>query len=171
MRIKIDKLIICALLCAVISVSSQIIIPIGVVPISLATLSVMICGGVLGTKYGITATILYILIGAIGVPVFSGLRGGISFLFGPTGGYIIGYLFIAGLSGVAFSKRRKAALNVMILCLSNIICYIVGTFWYILITKTELFVAISVCVLPFIVGDVVKIAIAYSVIVRIKKQI
>lgn len=171
MKINTLRLVLCALFTAITAVFAQIIIPVGVIPISLATFSVMIYGGILGTKHGIIITVLYILMGAVGIPVFSGFKGGISILFGPTGGFIFGYLLIAGLSGFAFIKQRKPIITISILCVSNVFCYITGILWYMLITKAGFVSAISVCVLPFLVGDAIKIAIGHPIIVRIKKQI
>lgn len=171
MRNKTYKLVLCAIFTAIICVFSQIVIPLGAVPLNLATFAIILCGGVLGIKYGTTATLLYVFIGVIGIPVFAGFKGGAGVLIGPTGGFIIGYLFMALLSGIAFRKKRSILITVLILCAANTMCYIFGTYWYMLITKTGLLSAISACVLPFIPGDAVKVAIAYPVIVKIKKQI
>ncbi len=171
MKTKTLRLVLCALFTAITAVFAQIIIPAGIIPVSLATFSVMIYGGILGTKHGIVITVLYILMGVVGIPVFSGFKGGISILLGPTGGFVFGYLFIAGLSGFAFVKQRRAIIAVLILCVANIICYITGILWYMLITKAGFLSAISICVLPFLIGDAIKITIAYPVIMRIKKQI
>jgi len=165
------KLVLCAIFTAIICVFSQIVIPLGVIPLNLTTFAIILCGGVLGIKYGTVATLLYIFIGVIGIPVFAGFKGGAGVLLGPTGGFIIGYLFVALLSGMAFRNQRNSLITVLILCVANIVCYIIGTFWYMLITKAGLLSAISVCILPFIPGDAVKVAIAYPVIVKIKKQI
>ena len=171
MYFKLNKLIVCALFTGIIVVFSQIIFPVNIIPISLTSLAVMICGGVLGWKMGFLTLFLYILMGTIGLPVFAGFKGGLGVLLGPTGGFIIGYLVIAVLSGVAFRKQRSGLITVLMLCFANIICYIIGTLWYMLITNSGFISAISVCVLPFVMGDALKVAMAYPVIVRIKKRI
>ena len=99
---KIRMLVFTALFAALIVVFAQLQIPMpGLVPISLATFGVMMCGLVLGWRWGALAVAVYILLGAVGVPVFAGFKGGVSALLGPTGGYIIGSLPYAALAGLA----------------------------------------------------------------------
>lgn len=171
LKTKTVKLVLCAVFTAIICVLSQIIIPISVVPVSLSTFAIMICGGVLGAKIGLISTALYILIGAVGIPVFAGLKGGIAVLFGPTGGFIFGYLIIAFASGITFNKNLNFISGFSLLILSVLVCCAIGAIWYVFITKSGFFAAVLTCVLPFLPGEIVKILIAYPVIVRIKKQI
>ena len=91
---KTTMLILCGIFAAVTAICSLITIPLGFtpVPINLGTLAVFLTGGVLGKKYGTLSMTVYVLLGAAGVPVFSGFRGGLGVLAGPTGGYIIGYI-------------------------------------------------------------------------------
>ena len=108
-------LVLCGVFTALMAVCSFITIPLGFtpIPINLATLGVFLTGGILGKKYGSISLIVYILLGAVGVPVFAGFKGGLGVLAGPTGGYIIGYLAAAFLTGllveIVFTKTGISA--------------------------------------------------------------
>ncbi|MEG2144157.1 MAG: biotin transporter BioY, partial [Oscillospiraceae bacterium] len=91
--LKIRRLILCALFAALTGVCSQILIPLPMIPINLALFSVHVAGVLLGAKYGSLSMLVYVLLGALGAPVFAGFKGGFGILFGKTGGYIIGYIF------------------------------------------------------------------------------
>ena len=90
-----------ALLCALLCVLSQIQIPLPPVPVSLALLAVHLCGALLGTRWGAAAVGCYVLLGAVGVPVYAGCAGGVSGLFGPTGGFLFGYILCAMIVGLS----------------------------------------------------------------------
>ena len=99
---KTSYMALCGLFAALMAICSLISIPLGFtpVPVNLATLGVFLAGGLLGKKYGTISIAVYVLLGAVGVPVFAGFRGGLSVLVGPTGGYIIGYVAAAFLVGL-----------------------------------------------------------------------
>ena len=103
---KVQMMMLTALMTAVICVLSPFSIPIGPVPVSLSTMAVFLCVYALGLRDGCAAVGLYILLGAFGLPVFSGFSGGIAKLSGPTGGYIIGYLFMAAIGGWFIDRFR-----------------------------------------------------------------
>ena len=137
----------------------------GAVPISLATFAVMLSAALLGGKLSTLSVVLYLLIGAIGLPVFSAFRGGAAVLAGPTGGYLIGYLLLALVGGFLyyrFGRERKGVSKTVVLILSMIAgtipLYALGTVWFIIVTKTDLAAALMLCVVPFLVGDALKIA-------------
>ncbi len=144
---------------AVLCVISPLSIPLaGGVPISLATMAVMLCGALLGPKDGTAATALYLLIGMIGLPVFSGYSGGAAKIFGLTGGFLAGYLPLACMSGLAFMKKRNLFLTALILMAGNALLYALGTFWFVIAAKSTLQAALLSCVVPFLAGDALKIA-------------
>ena len=120
---SIRKQILCALFAAAMAICAQLSIPVGLVPISMGSLAVLLAGGVLGKKYGTLSMVLYILLGAIGLPVFAMGKGGFSVLAGPTGGYIIGYVFMAFITGWFAEKypQRKGMLLVGMVT-GNLIC-------------------------------------------------
>ena len=164
MRLSAPQLCLCALMAALIALCSQIQLPLPPIPINLALLAVFISGGVLGKKGGVLATAVYLMLGLCGLPVFAGLQGGPGVLFGPTGGYLMGYLACAWLTGI---QPRRPWLG---MGLGLAACYFTGSLWYMLITQTPLCASLSLCVLPFIPGDIVKILLALLLTKRLQKR-
>lgn len=153
-----------AVMAAVISVTAPFAIPAGPVPLSLCSLMVCLTGYVLGWKLGGTAVLVYILIGAVGMPVFSGFAGGVGKLLGPTGGYILGYLplaLVAGWFAQRFPERRGVQLMGMVLGTAAL--YALGTLWYCVQADVDPEAALNFCVLPFMPGDLIKLATASAV--------
>ena len=136
------------------------------VPVTLQTFGVFIAVGLLGGKRGTLAVLVYILMGAIGIPVFSGFTGGIGILAGTTGGYIVGFLFSAllmwGMEKL-FGKNTKVLAGSMVLGLAA--CYAVGTLWFMAVYAASsgpvgILTVLGWCVFPFIIPDIAKIALA-----------
>lgn len=168
---KIRMLVFTALFATLIVVFAQLQIPMpGLVPISLATFGVMMCGLVLGWRWGALAVAVYILLGAVGVPVFAGFKGGVSALLGPTGGYIIGYLPYAALAGLAIpSLQEKYWGRCVLLALGTGVCYALGTAWFMHATGRTLAESMGLCVLPFLPGDAAKIILSALLAPRLRK--
>ena len=164
-----------ALFAAVITVCSQIQIPLGPVPFTLQTLGIFTAAGLLGTKRGTLSTVIYVLLGAVGVPVFAGFSGGIGILTGATGGYIIGFIFTAlatGLMSDIFGKKLWSLAVGMVAGL--LICYIFGTTWFIIVSNSsgntmDIMTALGYCVFPFLIPDAVKIVAAVVLVNRLGK--
>jgi biotin transport system substrate-specific component len=158
-----QMMILSALFAAVISVGSIISIPIGEVPISLASMMVALAAVVLGPKYGSVSVIVFILLGAVGVPVFAGFEAGFGVLAGPTGGYIFGYIADAFLVGILIGKSKEIhpARLVIALVVGTIVLYAIGTAWFMAVTNMTLAAALVLCVLPFLLGDAAKLAIVF----------
>ena len=116
------RMVFCALFAAVIAVFAQIQIPMAPVPVSLATFGVMMCGLLLGWKWGAVTVTVYILLGVVGVPVFAGFKGGAAVLMGPTGGYILGYLPYAVLAGLPVTKMQVPMLPIRIAPIMSPMC-------------------------------------------------
>ena len=150
---------------ALMAVCSWINIP-TTVPFTLQTFAVFATVAILGMKRGTIAVLVYIILGAVGVPVFAGFSGGFGTLLGTTGGYIIGFLFTALITGgiiKAFGKKIWVMAAAMVLGL--VACYAFGTVWFIYVyTSTKsavgIMTALSWCVIPFIIPDLCKIALA-----------
>lgn len=161
-----------ALFVAVIAVCSQIAIPFGQVPFTLQTLGVFVASSILGTKRGTISVLIYMLLGAIGLPVFSGFSGGVGILMGPTGGYIIGFIFTAFIVGIMTEKLGK---RIWILATSMIIglvlCYAFGTAWFCIIMKKDILYGLVWCVIPYLIPDAAKIALAIILVNRLEKVI
>ena len=171
MRSNTRNIVYCALFAALIVVFAQVQIPLpGLVPISLATFAVMMAGLLLGWKYGLLAVAVYVLLGAVGVPVFAGFKGGLGALTGPTGGYIIGYLPYAALAGLQNKKLQDSFWGRLgLLALGTLACYTLGTAWFAHATGRTLGESMGLCVLPFLPGDAVKIALASFLAPRLRK--
>ena len=163
-------LVFCALFAALTAVCAQLAVPLNPVPISLCTFAVMLCGLLLGWKYGGIAILVYILLGAVGAPVFAGLKGGLAALTGPTGGYIIGYLPYAVLAGLNIPKwQDKLWGRCALLLLGTLVCYVLGTAWFMSLSGRALADSLSLCVLPFLPGDAVKIILSALLAPRLRQ--
>ena len=161
---KVRKSIVVALMAAVLCALSPWAIPVGVVPLSLSTLGVYLAVGLLGMRQGSAAVGVYLLLGALGVPVFAGFSGGLAHIVGPTGGYLPGYLACAVSAGALLAWQPRRCLVPLWLTVGTLVLYAVGTLWYLWQTACPLWSALAVCVLPFLVADGAKIAVATVVI-------
>ncbi len=160
-HVRILSMVYCSLFTIIIALCSYITIP-TLIPFTLQTLGVFITLELLGGKKGTFSVLLYILLGAIGVPVFSGFRGGIGVLLSNTGGYIAGFILLAliyWLFTALLGKRLYARIIGMVLGL--IACYIFGTSWFIFAysdikNMSEMIPVLQICILPFIIPDIAK---------------
>lgn len=171
---KIKDMIYIGLFSTLIVICSWISIP-AAVPFTLQTMAVFITIGLLGGRRGTLSILVYILLGAIGLPVFSGFRGGIGALFGTTGGYIMGFLFTAlfmWMMEKMFGRKRIVLIFSMIV--GMLLCYIFGTIWFMIIYlrttgSVGFMTVLGWCVVPFIIPDCIKIGVAYLLVERLKK--
>jgi biotin transport system substrate-specific component len=171
---KTKKLILCALFAALTAVCSMISIPLPFtpVPINLATLSVFLAGGLLGSRDGAISQAVYVVLGAVGLPVFHSFTGGVGILTGPTGGYIIGYIAAAWLTGLLIEKLRQGFWkNIVSMIAGLAACYVLGTAWFMYITSTGLAAALMMCVVPFLIGDALKILAGSLLVARLHKLV
>lgn len=156
---------------AVTAVAAQITVPLTPIPFTLQVLAVVLSGLLLGPRVGALAQAIYILVGAVGVPVFSGFTGGLGHVFGPTGGYLISYPLAAAVAGlaagsVARSPRRQALLTALIWgCAGLAVIYAFGATWLALTAGLSPTEAVTAGVLPFVVFDLIKVALAALVAV------
>ncbi|WP_066460044.1 biotin transporter BioY [Anaerotruncus rubiinfantis] len=167
-RITTHDMILCALFAALTALLSQLAIPLQPVPINLATLAVFLAGGILGAKYGALSQLVYVLVGAVGAPVFSSFTGGVGILVGPTGGYIAGYIMAALLVGWMTEKFGKTNFVLVSSMLLGMAVYdLLGTAWFMISTGTGLMQSLALCVVPFLFGDALKILAAAILVPRI----
>lgn len=158
--IRTKQLALTGLMTAAICIAAPFSIPIPVspVPLTLTNLVIYITVYMLGTKLGTTSCIIYLLLGAAGLPVFSAFSGGLGKLAGPTGGYLIGFVFLALIQGSLMKLRpgrQPAAVAGMVL--GTAVCYTFGTVWLGVQSGLTFSAALSVGVLPYLPGDAVKI--------------
>lgn len=160
---------------AMISICSWISIPASI-PFTLQTMGVFTTVGLLGGKRGTLTVLTYILLGAIGIPVFAGFTGGVSVLLGTTGGYIMGFLLSALLMwGIETIMGRNQIVLAFSMVAGLIVCYVFGTAWFMLIYTQHsgvigLSTVLGLCVIPFIIPDLIKIGVALFLINRLKKR-
>ncbi|MCR5768479.1 MAG: biotin transporter BioY [Lachnospiraceae bacterium] len=175
-KLKITSMIYIALMAVIITICSWISIP-GPVPFTLQTFAVFTALLLLGTRDGLISIVVYLLLGAVGVPVFSGFSGGIGHLLGPTGGYLIGFIvmgFVFGIVRHLIKHPLASAITASILGLAA--CYAFGTVWFVIVysqTKSAITfgAALSLCVLPFIIPDAIKMALAIILSARVRSRI
>jgi len=173
---KTKDLTIIALFSVLLAVCSWISVP-GTVPFTLQTFGVFVTVGLLGGKRGTMAVLVYTLLGAIGIPVFAGFTGGIGILFGNTGGYIMGFAgsaLVMWLVEYLFGSKSLPLAAGMVLGL--LVCYAFGTAWFLLIYvnvtgPVSLSAVLGWCVVPFIVPDLLKIALAFGVTKKFKHRV
>lgn len=164
-RTKTYDLVYIGIFTVLIAVCSWISIPL-TVPVTLQTFGVFAAVGILGGKRGTIAVFVYILMGAIGIPVFSGFTGGLGILAGTTGGYIAGFLFSALLMwGMEKLFGRSTPVLAVSMVLGLILCYAVGTVWFMIVYagtsgSVGLLTVLGWCVFPFLIPDAGKIALA-----------
>lgn len=147
-------------------------IPVSPVPISLTNLAVYFAIYVLGMKRGTISYCIYLLLGLIGLPVFAAFTGGAGKLFGPTGGYLIGFIFMALICGFFIEKwEKKLYMHFIGMVLGTAVCYVFGTAWLAYTAHMGFAAALAAGVIPFIPGDLVKIIIAMIAGPIIRKQL
>lgn len=145
------------------------------IPFTLQTMGVFLAVNILGGRRGTLSVLVYILLGAIGIPVFSGFTGGIGILLGNTGGYIIGFLFSAlAMWGIEYLFGNGRIVQLVSMLIGLFICYAFGTAWFMVVYTSanepvSLAVVLGWCVFPFIIPDLVKIAVALIIGPRIRR--
>ena len=170
-------------LCAVTAALTCVLAPVSFVitaaaPVTLATFAVMLSGTLLGGRLGALSQLIYLLLGIVGLPVCAGYTPALPRIIGPTGGYLIGYLPLAFICGAVYSAwgrnahgwKKYAALTGGML-LGTAVLYAFGTVWYCVYSGTDVLAALTVCVVPFLIGDAVKIAAVALLTPQLEKAI
>ena len=158
---QLRMIVFASLLAALMAAGAYLAIPIGPVPIVMQNMFVFLAGLLLGSRWGLASVTVYLLTGAIGLPVFAGGMGGIGRLVGPTGGYLVGYLpavFLAGL--IAEKAAGRIAFDVLAMICGTIVLYACGVGWLKTLTGMSWAKALTVGMYPFLIGDALKIAAA-----------
>ena len=162
-KIKTKQMVLIALMTAVTCVLGPLSIPLpfSPVPISLTNFAIFPAIFVLGMKNGTISFIIYLLLGAVGVPVFSSFRGGFQVLAGPTGGYLIGFIFLALIMGFALDHfDRKLVPTIIGMIIGMAVCYAFGTVWLAKLLSLSFKEGLMMGVIPYLPGDAAKIIIA-----------
>lgn len=162
-KIRTKQMVLIALMTAVTCVLGPLSIPLpfSPVPISLTNFAIFLAIFVLGMKNGTISFIIYLLLGAVGVPVFSSFRGGFQVLAGPTGGYLIGFIFLALIMGFALDHfDRKLVPTIIGMIIGMAVCYAFGTVWLAKLLSLSFKEGLMMGVIPYLPGDAAKIIIA-----------
>ena len=173
-KFSVKQLALTGLMTAVICVLGpwSLHIPVSPVPISLGILGIYFVISVLGMKLGTVSVVLYILLGLAGEPVFTDFSAGPAKLLGPTGGYIIGYIFMAPICGFFVDKfGKKLPLYILGMVLGTMVCYFFGTIWLACQLKRSFWEALMIGVVPYIPADAIKLAAAMLVGPQLRKRL
>lgn len=164
-------IVLTGMMTAVLAVLSIIVIPMPTgVPVTLQTFAVAICGYILGWKMGAVSAFLYMLLGAIGVPIFAGMTGGFGILIGPTGGFIFGFIFMTGLCGLGVKKGFPGK-SFVFGALGLIVCHLLGVAQFALVTGTGLWKAFLLASAPYLIKDAVSVAVAAVVAIGVRRAL
>lgn len=171
-KISIRMQVLCALFAAVCAICSQLVIPIQPVPITLGTFAVLMAGGFLGKKYGTISILIYLLLGMVGVPVFSMMRAGLSILAGPSGGFIVGFVPMAFVTGLIAEKVNYSFFGMIVATIfGTAMCYALGIGYFMYTTGNGLWAAMTLCMFPFLIGDTAKILLTSFLVSKYRKII
>lgn len=170
---SVRKMAIIALMTAVLCILAPISIPVFIspVPISLGVLAIYLTAYVLSPLDATISVIIFILLGTFGLPVFSGYSGGLSKLVGPTGGYIIGFLFTVYISSLFIHMKKGIIFDVIGMITGLALCYILGTIWFSYQQGKGFIASLLLCVVPFLIGDAIKIIVAVILGTQLNKRL
>lgn len=160
-KFKTIDIVVVSLATALMCVCSWIQIP-SAIPFTLQTFAVFFIALVLGARKGLAATLIYILLGIVGLPVFSGFQSGIGALLGATGGFVMGFVLSVMIVGLSADRKGLSLPFVIIgLTVGLAVCYVTGTLWYAFVYGDgNILGAMAVCVVPFIIPDIIKVILA-----------
>ena len=180
--VSIKRLTTVAIMAALICVCSWLTVP-SVVPFTMQTFAVFCALLLLGGRGGLYAVILYLAMGAVGLPVFSGFAGGVGYMLGPTGGYMVGFVIICLLYWLCEpiwkrhpEKKALRWLRFPVLIIGLLLCYLAGTVWFVTVmgargTDYDFVAALGVCVIPYLLPDAAKLALAGFLCDNVNKRL
>lgn len=169
-KLSIYQITFMALMAALTCILGPLSLPIGPVPISLTNFVVYLSVAILGVTYGTASYGIYLLLGAVGLPVFSGFSAGVGRIVGPTGGYLVGFIVMALIGGIIMEvSKRNPVITILGWVLATAVDYLLGTVWFMYVMHYSLGKALAVCVFPFILGDCIKIVAATLLGLEVRK--
>lgn len=170
---KARNMALCGLFTAVLAICAWISVPMGDTVITLQTFGIFLTLGLLGGKRGTVTVLVYLLLGAIGAPVFSGFRGGLGALLGTTGGYIFGFMSTSMLYWIMTSIKDTPRIRLIAMVLGLLLCYICGSWWYmtryLTAAQTTLGLVLLKCVVPYLIPDAIKLTLAWILTSKLKR--
>ncbi|WP_022754286.1 biotin transporter BioY [Butyrivibrio fibrisolvens] len=176
-KFTVKTIVLCAMFAALCCATAPISIPLpGGVPITLQTAAVFLAALLLGPLYGFVAVLVYVLLGAVGLPVFAGFSGGIGSLVGMSGGFIMSWPFAALLAGFIyfkFGRNKKGVVKyaemIVAMLLGSVVIYVVGLTQFIFLTKMSIQASLLACMVPFIPGDILKMVLVAIIVPVLEK--
>lgn len=170
---KARNMALCGLFTAVLAICAWISVPMGDTMITLQTFGIFLTLGLLGGKRGTVTVLVYLLLGAIGAPVFSGFRGGLGALLGTTGGYIFGFMSTSILYWIMTSIKDTPRIRLIAIVLGLFLCYFCGSWWYLTryltAAQTTLGLVLLRCVVPYLIPDAIKLTLAWILTGKLKR--
>ncbi len=166
---KIQQITKIAILTTIFSIACSIVIPFGLIPISLSTLFLCVLSTILKPKEILISIVLYLFLGIIGIPVFAGFQAGLGVLIGPTGGYLVGYLFSGFVMSLINHKVKRKAYWLFSFLIGTLILYLFGTIQFMLIMRLSFLESIVVTVYQFVIGDILESILAFVVSIILNK--
>lgn len=172
-KLTLQELVLTGMCTAIIAVMAQISIPMPAgVPMTMQTFAITLTAIILGAKKGALASLVYVVLGAIGLPVYANFSGGLQDLVGPTGGFLWSFPLMAFLIGLGAEKyHRSRAAFVACLTAGTVLNYIAGVLFFCLITKATVMAGIAACVLPFLPTTIIKAVLAAVIGLNIKGRL
>lgn len=164
------KISLVALTTCFICICAQISIPLGTVPFTLQSFAVAFCGYMLGKYNGMLSCLIYLILGAIGLPVFAGFGASLAFLFGPTGGFLFGFLILAFFCGIP-SLKSSLPFSFCISLIGLFICHILGIFWFSYVSNVSFLQSFLFSSLPYLLKDVLSLIFARLLFCKIRQRL
>lgn len=169
---KLQNMIIVALFAAIIGVLAQLVIPLPLVPITGQTLAVGLAATILGSRKGTYTTILYLIIGAVGIPVFAQMQAGLGVIVGPTGGFLVGFIPAAWFIGYYLEKTKFNVTHALIANLIGMVITLVfGTIWLKVVAELSWTAAFLGGFAPFIIGGIIKVVLAAWIGILVRNRL
>ena len=170
---KARNMALCAMFTAVLTISAWLSIPMGDLVISMQTFGIFLTLGLLGGKRGSIAILVYLLLGAVGAPVFSGFRGGLGALLGTTGGYLFGFMLTSLCYWLLTAIKDTPVTRLIAMILGLLLCYGCGSCWYMTQYLSSggitLGAVLLKCVLPYLLPDILKLSLAWLLTAKLKR--
>lgn len=151
-------------LCVAVAAQFVVPVPLSPVPMTLQPLAVLVVGGLLGASAGLSALVLYVVLGALGLPVFAAGGFGLPHLIGPTGGYLLAFPVAAGITGALVRRAPTSVLRVLIACALGMVVIHLGGVAQLALLGSDTTLAFRVGFIPFLTGDLLKVGLAAAVI-------
>lgn len=161
---KYQSMVRCGCCAALIAVCAWLALPVGQIAVTMQTFGIYLTLLLLGGGKGTVTCLVYLLLGAVGLPVFSGFQGGFGILLGPTGGYLWGFLVLC----LCYWALRKHLGNTISMILGTVFCYVCGTLWFYFVYGGGIWVILLQCVVPYLIPDALKLMMALYLHKRIK---